>query len=228
MFFVANRNVAKGSELCFSYIEHELLCENSSKRSALLDMDFELQDGDDSERPNKRQKVAKMPAGDQREGGVCYPVIDAEMQSELMSTPATERLELVDELLSQSVDPEQDYQCDKYQLRILKAITLDGLGRYEEAMAEWESALDFAVTKFPPLDESIIALRVQAALSARCCRQTIKAKTHSQEALRMHNALFGGDRRRFLKRYDKELSSPLKSAVPPATMVIYVQELFGE
>ena len=49
MFFVTNRDITKGDELCFSYIEHELLCENASKRSALLDMDFELNDDDDNE-----------------------------------------------------------------------------------------------------------------------------------------------------------------------------------
>ena len=65
MFFVTNRDITKGDELCFSYIEHELLCENASKRSALLDMDFELNDDDDNEstseqRASKKQKVAKM------------------------------------------------------------------------------------------------------------------------------------------------------------------------
>ena len=55
MFFVTNRDITKGDELCFSYIEHELLCENTSKRSALLDMDFELNDDDDNEQNEQNE-----------------------------------------------------------------------------------------------------------------------------------------------------------------------------
>ena len=63
MFFFANRDVAEGEELCFSYIDHKFLCENLVKRSALLgDMKvgfgLEGTDNDDSnERPAKRQRV---------------------------------------------------------------------------------------------------------------------------------------------------------------------------
>ena len=241
MFFVTNRDVEEGEELCFSYIEHELLCESAVKRSALLDMDFEL-DGDDGssngkeEPPNKKQKVAKMPSKDEDDDdAVPYPLIDAEMQSELMATPPKERLELINELLNQKADPTQDYQCDKFQLQILKAITLEGLGRsntldddkklgLEHALTEWEAAIDFAVENFPPLDETTIALHVQAAMcvSTKTSNEqyksaTIKeekhvgnneqAKYHADKALEMHNFLFGGGKQRFLLRYDEEFKN---------------------
>mmetsp|Transcript_11695 Transcript_11695/g.23772 ORF Transcript_11695/g.23772 Transcript_11695/m.23772 type:complete len:95 (-) Transcript_11695:533-817(-) len=50
MFFVANRGIAKGDELCFSYIEHELLCESAERRTDLLDMDFQEYEDDDEDR----------------------------------------------------------------------------------------------------------------------------------------------------------------------------------
>ncbi|KAL7534340.1 hypothetical protein ACHAXR_005800 [Thalassiosira sp. AJA248-18] len=227
MFFVTNRDVAKGEELCFSYIEHEFLCENSKKRSALLDMDFELEDDDDAAdgRPNKKQKVAKMPSKE-RGGTIHYPLIDTEMQSELMATPPMERLDLINELLDQKgVDPVQDYRCDKYQLHILMAITLDGLGKSREALPEWEMAIDFAVNTFPPLDETTVALLVQAALCA-LKDDRVKAKHHAGEALKMHNSLFGGGKERLLKRYEKELACPMRP-IPKATIMRSIQELFG-
>lgn len=237
MFFVTNRDVSKGDELCFSYIEHELLCENAAKRSALLDMDFELNDDDakggdgDGERPKKKQKVAKMPAKKE----VHFPLIDAEMQSELMATPPAERLDLINELLEQEKDPDADYQCDSYQLHILKAITLDGLGKCGKALVEWETALGFALKNFPPLDETTIALRVQTALcavsvsdgfSAGGDGSAAKAKRHADEALKMHNSLFGGGADRFMKRYEKELLCPLRPG-QKGTIQKQVQDLFG-
>eukprot|EP00571_Detonula_confervacea_P010954 CAMPEP_0172304888 /NCGR_PEP_ID=MMETSP1058-20130122/6257_1 /TAXON_ID=83371 /ORGANISM="Detonula confervacea, Strain CCMP 353" /LENGTH=564 /DNA_ID=CAMNT_0013016295 /DNA_START=81 /DNA_END=1775 /DNA_ORIENTATION=+ len=234
LFFVTNRDIVKGEELCFSYIEHEFLCENSAKRSALLDMDFELDDDDDggrsgNERPNKKQKVAKMPSKEEEQ--VHYPLIDAEMQSELMATPQIERMDLINELLDQKVDRIQDYQCDKYQLHILKAITLDGLGQTSKALLEWEMAVDFAVKNFPLLDETTIALQVQAALCALKCfemgNDRMRAKRHADKALKMHKSLFGGGKERFLKRYEKEFMCPLRP-VPEATMLMNVQELFGQ
>mmetsp|Transcript_17957 Transcript_17957/g.37824 ORF Transcript_17957/g.37824 Transcript_17957/m.37824 type:complete len:167 (+) Transcript_17957:667-1167(+) len=59
------------------------------------------------------------------------------------------------------------YQCDKHQLHILRAIALDSLGRSAEALRDWEKCVEFAVEKFPPVDETTIALRVQLALCAR-------------------------------------------------------------
>ena len=232
MFFVTNRDITKGDELCFSYIEHELLCENASKRSVLLDMDFELNDDDNDstneQRASKKQKVAKQMSKEQDDTddlGVYYPLIDAEMQSELLATPSDERLDIIDELLYKEIDPVQDYKCDKYQLHILKAITLDGLGKSRKALVEWEEALDFALKNFPPLDESTVALYVQAALCAQSDDKIAKAKDHANKALTMHNSLFGGGTRRFMKRYEKEFDCPMRINI---SNEMSVEQLFGK
>jgi len=230
MFFVTNRDIGAGEELCFSYIEHELLCENASKRSALLNMDFQSEDNDCcGKRYNKRQKVANIPAAEE-DDEAHYPMIDEEMQSALMATPAVERLELIDELLDQKVHAAQDYQCDKYQLHILRAITLDGLGKCNEALPEWETAIKFALKNFPPVDETTIALRVQAALCAINCLQSnngrIRAKRHAEEAIKMHDLLFGGGTKRLLKRYKHELCYIYRS-IPAAKIQENIRELFG-
>jgi len=172
--------------------------------------------------------VAGMPP--KEHDRVHYPLIDAEMQSELMATPHMERLELINELLDQEVDSIQDYQGDKYQLHILKAITLDGLEQSSKALLEWETAVDFAEENFPQLDEVTIALRVQAALCSLKCsnRNTAKAwaKRHAEKALEMHKLLFGGGKERFFKRYQNEFVCLLGS-ISEASMLVNVQALFG-
>lgn len=272
MFFVANRDITKGDELCFSYIEHELLCESAERRTALLDMDFQEYEDDDKDGHNDddddddecrrnragngkngnhtRNKRSKFKArnNNENENQITFPLIDTDLQTELMSTPPLERLELLQELLDVSTASATDsnmespiddyYQCDKHQLRILRAITLDTLGRSAEALQDWEKCVEFAVEKFPPVDETTIALRVQLALCARSLvgeKLSVKmeqakkskkrkknqekgdcgvmdadvdvekiARENAKEALRMHDLLFGGGRKRFLKRYEKE------------------------
>ncbi|EED90288.1 hypothetical protein THAPSDRAFT_24038 [Thalassiosira pseudonana CCMP1335] len=207
MFFVTNRSVKKGDELCFSYIEHEFLCESAEKRTLLLDMNFTDSDDGGKERPNKRQKTAAGTASVKgSDDDIPLPLIDVDMQSELMATPLMERLELIEELLEpeEPLDPEQDYKCDKYQLTILHAITLDGLGRTSDALKEWESCVDFATKYFPPLDETTVALNVQAALCAHKDGKADIAKGHAKKAMEMHDALFGGGVERFRNRYEKE------------------------
>ncbi len=67
--FVSNQDIKGGEELCISYIESEHLCENSDVRTNLLDMDFkETAANDDA------MGAEKM-----------YPIIDLDMQDELMS-----------------------------------------------------------------------------------------------------------------------------------------------
>ena len=240
MFFVANRDVAKGEELCFSYIEHELLCENATKRTALLDMDFEEQDGDDINDnygiKHKKQKIATSKSNEEKEDGdnddkeeeVSFPLVDADFQSEVMSAPPSERLELIQELLNPETTPlgSQDYQCDKHQLHILHAITLDGLGRTSEALDEWEVCIDFAVKHFPPLDENTIVLRVQAALCAKMANKMQIASRHAHGALEMHNLLFGGGTERFWKRYEKELKVQMRPR-PEAQLAAHAKALFA-
>jgi hypothetical protein len=70
MFFVTNQDVKHGDELCISYIESEHLCESSKVRSRLLDMDFE----EPSEQDEANDPLEKT-----------YPIVDVDMQDELMS-----------------------------------------------------------------------------------------------------------------------------------------------
>jgi len=42
MWFVANQDIAAGQELCISYLEQDVLCENSRRRNFLLTLDFKV------------------------------------------------------------------------------------------------------------------------------------------------------------------------------------------
>jgi hypothetical protein len=79
------------------------------------------------------------------------------------------------------------FQCDVHSLRILKAITLDALGKVKEALA-----VIFTETMLPPAEESSVVMRVQAALCALHIGNNEKAKEHGRVALQTHNLLFGG------------------------------------
>ena len=224
MFFVSNRNITSGEELCFSYIEHELLCESEEKRTAILDMDFkDYSDNDEEETANKKQKVAtkksKIRAG---------PMIDAIVQNEIMSTQPFERLELILDLLNnpEQVEPEQDFQCDKYTLHSLHAITLDQLGKSSEALTEWQACIEFAEKNFPSIDETTMNLYVQAALCAKFAKTFDVATIYANKALEMHDKLWGGGRDRFLKRYEHDFSKPLRP-ISKKQMSLHVQELFA-
>ena len=214
-------------------------------------MDFDLKDDEENvgeERPSKKQR--KEGDNNVKEEELLYhPVIDSEFQSELMATPPTQRLEHINELLSEKVDPLQEFKSDRYQLHILKAITLEQLGR-ANALEEWETAIDFAIKTFPPLDETIISLRVQAALCASVNSygewQALaltndlqvgdigKALDHTNKALEMHVCLFSfGDgtqhgKDRFVKRYRKELfnSSKMRPSMSEAQLRVNLRVLF--
>ena len=80
--------------------------------------------------------------------GPSYPVVDIDVQNELMTMNPFERLEAIDELIQQAVgealpdsediegeDDRMDahgsawFECDLQNLRILKAITLESSGQ---------------------------------------------------------------------------------------------------
>lgn len=218
MFFVSNRNISSGEELCFSYIEHELLCESEEKRTAILDMDFKDYDDNDEETASKKQKVAtkksKIRTG---------PMIDAMVQNEIMSIPALVRLNDILDLLN-NPEPEQ-FQCDKYTLHSLHAITLDQLGRSSKALPEWQTCIEFAEKNFPPIDENTMNLHVQAALCAKFAQKLDIAKVHAKKAVEMHDKLWGGGRDRFLKRYKDDFCKPLRP-ISKKHMTLDVQKLF--
>lgn len=163
------------------------------------------------------------------------PMIDAEVQQELMEMAPEERLEAIDELLAQAEgkrkapedhdeamgghdDNEDDddqhaaswFQCDAHQLRILQALTLDGLGQHDEAYPVWEHCVAFVDTRLPPLDETGVALRVQTALCAWAMGAESDARSHARRAMKDHDALFGGGPERFRRRYRRELELNLR------------------
>lgn len=195
IFFVANQHVPKGQELCFSYIEHEFLCENAERRTALLEMDFK--DSGNEQPKSKRQRTAQ----------ISMPLIDIEMQNELMATVPTDRLDIIKDMLNpdRPLNPSgDDYQSDRWNLEILNAITLENLGRSRDALEQWNKCLQFCKANHPPIDETTIAIHVRIAFCATSCKKVAVAEHHAAEALRMHGLLFGGGVRRFRDRYCHE------------------------
>jgi hypothetical protein len=205
MFFVTNQDVKHGDELCISYIESEHLCESSKVRSRLLDMDFE----EPSEQDEANDPLEKT-----------YPIVDVDMQDELMSLHPIERLDEIDrllkEVLSESVTIDDDgeelhwFRCDEYQLRILLALTYDSLGQFTNALNEWKRCISFAEENLPLNDESCIPIYVQGALCAQAAGQWANVKDYSSKALKIHDLIFGGGVDFFRQRYRKEVELKLR------------------
>ena len=162
--------------------------------------------------------------------GPSYPVVDSDVQNELMGMNPFERLDAIDELIQQAVgeslgEEEVDgedqmdaqgstwFECDLQNLRILKAITLEGLGQSEKALPIWEECVQFTETKMPPNDENSIAMRVQAALCSMNLDKEMEARHHAGVALQRHNLMFGGGVRRFRRRYRQEFRLNLRSNI---------------
>lgn len=224
MGFVANQDITKGNEVCISYIEHDVLCESAYRRNLMLRMDFD-DGGSESFPPSLAEQQ-----------GPDVPVVDSDVQNELMAMDPFERLKSIDELMEQALgakrpdgETEQDlelkgkatksldeaarstwFQCDIHNLRILKALTMDALGQTLEALKLWEESVAFAESKLPPLDESTVVLRAQAALCALHAGQEARARNHSEIALRVHHLLFGGGVARFRRRFEQDLILPLR------------------
>eukprot|EP00522_Entomoneis_paludosa_P014035 CAMPEP_0172453762 /NCGR_PEP_ID=MMETSP1065-20121228/10943_1 /TAXON_ID=265537 /ORGANISM="Amphiprora paludosa, Strain CCMP125" /LENGTH=509 /DNA_ID=CAMNT_0013205969 /DNA_START=124 /DNA_END=1653 /DNA_ORIENTATION=- len=235
MCFVANQDIPAGAEVCISYIEHDVLCESAYRRNMMLSMNFD--DNDDG----NSQAIVPNPA---EKDGPDMPVVDSDVQNELMTMDPLERLTSIEELLAQATGqkmPEEQleeemiedappvpegedeamgasevtpgwFQCDIQNLRILKAITLEGLGQSDAALKLWEEAIQFVETKLPPLDENGIVLRVQAALTAYLTGNTAAAENHASVALTQHNLLFGGGVALFRIRFGPDLRLPLRPA----------------
>ena len=212
MWFVANQDIGQGEEICISYLEHDVLCENPARRTAMLDMDF--------------SEESRLIMDDD---GPLLPVVDSEVQNELMFMDVTERLTAIQELMDQATgqalptdeapDADEDgmeagqpewFQCDAHNLRIIKAITLEGMGQSKEALPIWEECVAFTETKLPPNDESSIVMHVQAALCAQHAGDYEAAKGHAAAALGAHNVIFGGGMPRFRRRFERELKMALR------------------
>jgi len=213
MFVYANQDIQSGDEVCISYLEHEVLCESAHRRNLMLSsMDFE--------EANDNPLV--------EDDGPELPVVDTEVQNELMSMDPFQRLAAIEELTLQALGeklPEDEqaegddameaggaewFQCDVQNLRILRAITLDGMGQTQEALKLWEECVDFTETKLPPLDESSIVMRVQAALCALYAEQMDTARKHAQVALKRHGLIFRGGVARLRRRFRREFLLSLR------------------
>lgn len=211
MWFVANQDIPAGEEVCISYLEHDILCESAYRRNVMLTLDFK-------EEEDSTNAVTDGPG---------IPVVDSEVQNELMTMPPFERLENIDQLMKQAAgetlpdgeaieDDGMDahgeawFECDVQNLRILKAITLDSLGQSKEAIGLWEKCIEFVETKLPPNDESTVVMRVQAALCAWTIKEEQRARVHAAKALKVHNLIFGGGIHRFRRRFQKEFCLHLR------------------
>jgi len=226
--FVTNQDIPAGTEVCISYIEHDVLCESAFRRNELLGMDF-----DDT--ADHEKGIPPHPAEEQ---GPDLPVVDSDVQNELMSMDAFERLAAIDELMQQAVgaklpeesNPEGDhggqdsgslpttvvptwFQCDVQNLRIIKAITLDSMGQSNAALDLWEEAVTFCETRLPPCDESSVVVHVQAALCAQHMGEEARAKEHAAKALQTHHILFGGGVSLFRRRFRHDLELKIRPSV---------------
>lgn len=205
MWFVANQNIAAGQEACISYLEHDILCENAYRRNVMLTLDF------------KEDEDASTVAFE----GPGIPVVDSEVQNELMAMSPFERLDNIDELMKQATgeaQPEGEavekdgmethgevwFECDLQNLRILKAITIDAMGQSKAALQLWEQNVEFSEARMPPNDEASVVMRVQAALCAWNAGEEMRAREHAAKALQVHHLLFGGGVERLRRRFQKE------------------------
>mmetsp|Transcript_13147 Transcript_13147/g.24675 ORF Transcript_13147/g.24675 Transcript_13147/m.24675 type:complete len:489 (-) Transcript_13147:237-1703(-) len=219
MWFVTNQDIHAGQELCISYLEHDVLCESPHRRNLMLTLDFK-----EDEDANHALHGTR---GD--DDGPDAPVVDSDVQNELMSMNPFERLEAIDQLMQQAAGealpegerlPEEEdgmdaegnawFQCDLQNLRILKAITLEGMGLSEKALPIWNECVQFTETKMPPNDETSIVVRVQAALCSLNLKDENLARQHAAIALQRHNLIFGGGVRRFRRRYRQEFCLNLR------------------
>lgn len=222
MFFVTNQDISAGEEVCISYIEHDVLCESAFRRNLLLRMDFE------DKNDNDMKKAAG--AGSSSDDGPEMPVVDTDVQNELMTMEPLERLSAIEELLQQALgeklpegeleasdgnmeeEPTGWFQCDVHNLKILQAITLEGLGQTQKALDIWEEAVQFCEKMLPPADESLVVVRVQAALCALHAGKLERAQKHANSALQVHELLFGGGVPLFRRRLRRDLELKLRPA----------------
>ena len=224
MCFVTNQDIPAGSEVCISYIEHDILCESAYRRNLMLSMNFDDRAQDDHDATAAEKEGPEMP------------VVDGDVQNELMTMDPLERLASIDELLAQATgqkraedevmnvedvgDDAMDgndndeaqswFQCDIQNLRILKAITLESLGQSRQALSVWEEAIHFCDTYLPPNDENGIVVRTQAAISAYLLGESTKAQAYASSSLQMHNLLFGGGVGLFRVRMGPDLRLSLR------------------
>ena len=143
------------------------------------------------------------------DNGPLFPVIDNEVQNELMVMNLLERLSAIKELMDEATGAAEQihegkdamevnqcgwFQCNTHNLWILKAITLHSSRQSIEALKVWEKCVVFTETMLPLNDEnSVVVMQVQAAaLCAKHAGDMVAAKIHAIVAVQTHNIIFGG------------------------------------
>jgi len=247
MFFVTNRPVSAGDELCHSYLSHEYLCEDLDTRRAILANEFNLEsrdDADENKRHAKRQREEDSRPSDNIE---CVPPF-----------VLGKRFDPETGMLYKAEGRGEDFKCyHNYLFCIWKARILEERGRsnkhrgdkklgLEHALPEWEAAIEFAEATFPPLDARKVVLYVQAALCASVnafddyakvalrtkgvrVGDAAKARFYADKAFEMHLSIFGGGKMRFLKRYVEEFltSGSSKRQMRDSQLMWNLQVLWG-
>jgi SET domain len=243
MWMVTNQDVKAGDELCISYLEHDVLCESAQRRNNMLTLDFQEEIDANNGHRGGGEGFRNNNAGDDDndEDGPKFPVVDSDVQNEIMGMgDPFAQLDSIDQLMAQATgealpegeddDDEADrmdahpsksgpawFECDIQNLRILKAITLDGMDLSKEAISVWEECVKWTETKMPPNDEASIVMRVQAALCAMHLKEESRARQHAAIALQRHDLMFGGGVRRFRRRYRQDFSLNLRPNRAPGS-----------
>jgi len=144
------------------------------------------------------------------------PVLTSEVQADICDAFPAERLEQVEQLLSDPSWRRAMLACDRKTLCEIQAVACMQMRRLPEALAYWRACLDFCEACLPPYDESVVAYATQAclcALAAEPAPDTEAAIGLAALAASTHAVAFGGGRPFFLARYDAELrASPLSGA----------------
>ncbi|CAJ1377058.1 unnamed protein product [Effrenium voratum] len=214
--FVTSRRLQAGDELCISYIESELLCAPKSLRSQSLNRDFTC-----TCRPCTLNQPPELGASRN------FMRMDAQVQARLTLLPPEERVEAVAAALSGQLDegeegeeeqPEKDHEVDEetkegtgktvvllgkdaQELRVVQAVALMQLGRWEEALKVWRVLAAFSCHHCPPFDEAIAVYATQASLCA--AEITGDCAKYARLAVEAHRVACGADI--FKWRYCKEV-----------------------
>lgn len=200
-FFVTNRPVQSGEELCISYVESELLSAPTTLRAQSLNRDFEC-------------ACVKCVASTEEETDETkeFAQVDSQLQAALASLPPVERLEEVERALRGEVENEDGSVSkvrvlgkDAQELRVVQALALMQLQRHSDALLVWRRLAAFVCRHCPPFDEALTAFALQASLCALCDGRD--GEPYLTLAVEAHRVAFGPGLLR--RRYQREVMDAL-------------------
>jgi len=151
---------------------------------------------------------AKGSAPSEANDDIRYLSVDAQLQAELATMPAEQRVEVCRSLLrgelpSQLGADEEDASDqdagklslllkDAQEIRTVLALALMKMGRFQEAWAAWLEAAQLSAAGCPAFDEVLCVYVVQAALCAAADGSETEACQLLRVAVMMHHIAFGG------------------------------------